>query len=169
MRIADDIREHLRQFWLDAAGSGEVIQGFAFIEPGHFDGPFDGGPVAVDLDATGCPRDRNDAPIKLWRVASVDREFLLAGSLALVERRIVEEGQPHRALDLQHPVGFEEHDRGMGIDPLCGSAADFLVEKAQHCALVLLIDIGHRRPAHGRSTAAPTSLPSRNPANASLA
>src|ERR1700752_4446530 len=111
-------------------------------------------------------RDRNDATVEPGSIAPVDREFVFAGLLALLECRVIEEGQPHRALDLQHPVGLEEYDRGMGVDPLCRSAADLLVKKAERRALVGLIDVG---AGHGRSTAAPTSLPSRSRAKASLA
>ncbi len=148
VRITDHIRQRLAKRGRDLAGARQVIEGPALIETGHLDRPFDHFALAVDLRAVRPARDRNDAAVKHRRMATVDRQFLLAGLLAQRERRVVQEGQPHRALDLQHALGFQEHDRDMGIDPRRSAAADALVEEGECRALIGRV--GDRR-RHGHA------------------
>ena len=60
----------------------------------------------------------DDAAIDFRRVGRVDGKLGLAGLLALFERRIIEKGKAHRALDLQRAVAGEEHRGRMGVDAL---------------------------------------------------
>ncbi|WP_369682886.1 hypothetical protein [Rhodopseudomonas palustris] len=57
------------------------------------------------------------------REAAIDLELLLAGGLAARQRRIVEEREPHCALDLQRAIPGQEHDGAVGIDPGGGRTA----------------------------------------------
>lgn len=55
----------------------------------------------------------------------------------------------------------------MGVDPLGDAAANTFAKEGEHGVLIRLLAI--RLVCHGRSTAAPTSRPSRKRARASLA
>ena len=105
--------------WFDCPGGSDTVERLLLIEPHHFDRPFDRGTLSVDFkNAVGIARDGNNAPVELRRIAGVDLQFLLAGALALLQRRIIEEGQPNGALDLQCPVPAEKDHGGMGVDAL---------------------------------------------------
>ena len=105
--------------WFDCPGGSDTVERLLLIEPHHFDRPFDRGTRSVDFkDPVGIARDGNNATVELWRINGVDLQFLLAGALALFQRRVVEEGQPDGALDLQGPVAAEKNHGGMGVDAL---------------------------------------------------
>ena len=53
----------------------------------------------------------------------VDRKLGLAGGFALVERRIIEEREFDRALNLQDAIAGKKHRCAMGVDARCRNAA----------------------------------------------
>src|SRR5262249_6219335 len=63
------------------------------------------------------------AAVNLGRERPIDPKLRLAGALALGQRRIVQKGKAHRALDLQRAVAGEKYRGGMGIDALDHLAA----------------------------------------------
>jgi hypothetical protein len=65
----------------------QVIEGLLFVKARHFHGPFDDGTAVGDFRSFGALRDGYDAPVDARRKAFVDRNFLLAGKLALLQRR----------------------------------------------------------------------------------
>ena len=168
MGSQDRIGNGDREGWIDRPRRSDTVERLLLIEPHHFDRPFDRGTRSVDFKGPiGIARDGNNAAVELWRIAGVDLQFLLAGALALLQRRIVEEGQPNGALDLQGPVAAEKYHGGMGVDALaalCRTEAG-AIEKIEHA---LLIDLGsygsidRRLFGHGCSTAAPVICPARN-------
>ena len=145
MGLQDRIGNGDREGWIDRPGGSDTVERLLLIEPHHFDRPFDRGTRSVDFkDPVGIARDGNNAAVELWRINGVDLQFLLAGALALLQRRVVEEGQPNGALDLQGPVAAEKYHGGMGVDALaalCRTEAG-AIEKIEHA---LLIDLGRYR------------------------
>jgi hypothetical protein len=63
-------------------------------------------------------RDRHHAAINLRRVGRIHRNLGFACLLALLERRIVEEGKAHGALDLEGAVAGKENRCRVRVDPL---------------------------------------------------
>ena len=121
-----------------------TIERLLLVEPRHFDRPFDGSTRAVDFEgAIGIARDGDNAPVELGGVAGIDLQLLLAGALALLQRRIVEKRQAHGPLDLQCPVAAEKNHRGMGVDPLAalGRTEAGTIEKIEH--LLLQVGLGY--------------------------
>src|SRR5438552_279617 len=122
-----------------------------------------------------APRDANDAPIELRGIACIDMQLLFAGTLALLESRIVEKRQPHRALDLQHAIAAEKDRRGVGVDPLGAPrrAEAGTFQKIEYAILEAVLgglgDHGGWFRVHGCNTAAPVICPARNLAKTSLA
>src|SRR5689334_804063 len=165
----NDVCDRLGKLWRDLAGSCQMVQRFALVEARHFDCPFDHRPFAIDIKPLRSMRDWNDATINLRRVAPVDIDFVFAGALAFIERRIIQEGKPQCTLDLQHSMRLEEHDRYVGIDALRRAVLNPAAKKGKHRILVPVWGLWLGRIRHGRSTAAPTSFPSRSRASASLA
>ncbi len=104
--------------------AGQMVERALFVEPPHFDCPFDGRTIAADRESSiGLPRDGDHAAIDFGRIGRIDRKLGVAGGLALVERRIVEEWEAHGALDLQHLIADEKNRCGVGIDALDRAAA----------------------------------------------
>ncbi len=86
-----------RKRWIDRLRYRDTVERLAVVEPRQFDRPFDGSAGAVDFEgAIGITRDGDNAPVELGGVADVDLQFFLAGTLALFQRRIVEERQAAR-------------------------------------------------------------------------
>ena len=168
MGSQDYIGNGNREGWIDRPGGSDTVERLLLIEPHHFDRPFDRGTRSVDFKSpVGIARNSNNAAVELRRIAGVDLQFLLAGALALLQRRIVEEGQPNGALDLQCAVAAEKYHGGMGVDALaalCRTKAG-PIEEIEHA---LLIDLGRYGSidrllfGHGCSTAAPVTCPARN-------
>src|SRR6476620_2726995 len=169
MGSIENVCDILGKICRDSAGSGQMVQCLSLVETGHFDRPFDYRTVSANLKSLWAARDRNHTAVNLWRVAPVDGEFLLAGTLALVECRVVQEGEPYCTLDLQDPILFQEHDRRVGIDTRHCCVVNPAAKKSEHVFLVWLRGVWLRRVHHGRSTAAPTSFPCRSRVSASLA
>ncbi len=168
MGSQDRIGNGDREGWIDRPGRSDTVERLLLIEPHHFDRPFDRGTRSVDFkDPVGIARDGNNATVELWRINGVDLQFLLAGALALLQRRVIEEGQPNGALDLQGPVAAEKNHGGMGVDALaalCRTEAG-AIEKIEHALLIDLSgyrSIDRRLFGHGCSTAAPVICPARN-------
>ena len=127
-----------RKRWIDRRRSRDTVERLILVEPRHFDRPFDGRPRAVDFKgAVGIARDGYNAPVEFGGIASVDFQFLLAGTLALRQRRIIEERQAHGPLDLQCPIGAEKNHGSMGVDPLAapGRAEAGTIEEVEHLLL----------------------------------
>src|SRR5262249_24200075 len=118
--------------------------------------------VAIDFKSVWSLRDRHDAAVDRGRQAPVDQKLLLASVLALFQRRVVQKRQADRTLDLQHALGFKEDDGDVRVDLRLRAFA----EKGEHRLLTAILALVCH---HGRSTAAPVSLPSRRSDNASLA
>ena len=77
--------------------AGQMIEGLAFVEAGHFHREFDRPAVAVDCQRSiAALRDRDDAAIDLRRERAVDPDFFVAGGLALFKRRIIQERESER-------------------------------------------------------------------------
>ncbi len=88
-------------------------------EAAHLHRPLDRRAVAVEREPpVRLARDRHDPAVDVGRERPVDLELGLAGRLALVEGRIVEKREAHRALDLPGAVAGQEHRRRMGVDAL---------------------------------------------------
>ena len=68
--------------------------------------------------SVGAAAECHHLPVERGRGAAVDRQFRQTGGVALVQRRIVQIGIAHRALQLQRPVAGQENQGGMGVDPL---------------------------------------------------
>ena len=137
-RAAERLGERVVDF------AGEMIERALLVETAHLDRPFDGGPGAGDREpAVGFASDRLDAAVDFRRVRGVDGELGFARLLALVERRIIEEGKAHRALDFEGAIAGEKHRRRVRID-----AVDLLVavgrgiaQKGQHFLLALVVHV----------------------------
>ena len=132
-----------RKRWFDRLRCRDAIERLAVVEPRHFDRPFDGSARAVDFEgAVGIPRDGDNAPVELGGVAGVDPQFFLAGALALLQCRIIEERQAAGPFDLQCPIGAEKNHGGMGVDPLAapGRTEAGAIEKIEH--LLLQVSLG---------------------------
>ena len=131
------LRQCVRRAGRNGAGPGEMIEGVTLVEAGHLHGPLDGGAFAVQCKAVWLARDRHHPAIDTRRITGVDGEFLLTAEPALLQRRVVEEGQPDRTLDLEHAILREEHDRNVGVDALRGHAgAGARGEKCQYLVLI---------------------------------
>jgi hypothetical protein len=84
-----------------------------------------------------------DPAVDFRRVRGVDGKLCFARLSALAERRIVEEGKAHRALDFEGAIAGEKHRRRVCID-----AVDLLVavglgiaQKGQHFLLALVVHV----------------------------
>ncbi len=101
---------------VEFAALGEMVEGLVLVEALHFDRPFDrfAGPVESQR-TVGLPRDRDNAAVKLRREFAIDVEFGAAGRFPFVERRVIEEGITHRALDLDGAFAGQEYHRGVGL------------------------------------------------------
>ena len=117
MRGHDRAGERICELGIDTALLGEMIERLRLVEAPHLDRPFDRLAVAAEREPPVRPaRDRDHPPVERGRKRAIDLKLGLAGGLALVERRIVEEREFHRALDLQRAFAGKE-DRGrMGVD-----------------------------------------------------
>jgi hypothetical protein len=117
MRCGDRAAERVGKRRIDAASLGEMIERLGVVEAVHLDGPLHRRPAPIEFQpAVVRARNRDHAAVKLRCEAPIDRDLGLAGGLALVERRKVQEGKTHRALDLEHPLARHEHRRGVGVD-----------------------------------------------------
>src|SRR5262249_4583867 len=92
--------------------------------------------------SVGLAGDRDHASIDIRSECPVDVELGRTGSLAPVERRIVEKRKPHRALDLERAVAGEEHRGRVGVDALdCVAAMGGTVgEERKHSVLRVVAD-----------------------------
>ena len=157
-----------RKRWIDRLRCRDNIERLLLVEPCHFNRPFDGSTRAVDFEgAVGIARDGDNAPVEFGGIAGVDLQFFLAGTSALLQRRIVEKRQAHSPLDLQCPIGPEKNHRSMGIDPLAaaGRTEAGAIEEIEHLLLQVSLGCGRvhgRSNCHGSSTAAPVICPARN-------
>ena len=122
VRLQDRIGNGVCQGWRDLLRPGDAIQRLLLVESGHFDRPFHRHAAAADRQAAIIGAVDGDHPqVELRGVDRIDFQFLFAGAFALFERRVIQERQPHRPLDLQGAVTAEKHHRGMGIDPLAAA------------------------------------------------
>ena len=111
--------ERVRQRRIDLAVVGQAVERRVLGETAHLDRPLDRRAAAVERQPpVWRARDRHDAAIDVRRERPVDLDLGLAGRLALVEARIVEEREAHRALDLERTRAGKEHGRRVGIDAL---------------------------------------------------
>ena len=167
VRLQDCLRDGDRRDGCDLLRLGDTIQRLLLVEAGHFDRPFDRRAASADLKRhlVGA-RDRNDAAVDLRGIAGIDFQFLLAGTLALRKRRVVEKRQPDRALDLQCAIAAEKHQRGVGVDPLATlprrSRSLRENQTPDPASRSRSPRIGGWSRAHGCSTAAPMICPDRN-------
>ena len=119
MRRRHGAAERIGQCRIDPARLRQVVEGRILVETAHLDSPFDRRAGAVEREpAVRLARDRHDAAIDFRRERPVDLELGLAGLLALVEGRIVEERKAHRAFDLEGAGAGQEYRGGMGVDAL---------------------------------------------------
>ena len=111
--------ERIGQCRVDPARLSQVVEGRSLVETAHLDSPFHRRAGAVEREpAVRFARDRHDAAIDFRRERAVDLELGLAGLLAPVEGRIVEERKAHRAFDLEGAGAGQEYRGGMGVDAL---------------------------------------------------
>ena len=111
--------ERIGQCRVDPAGLSQVVEGRPLVETAHLDSPFHRRAGAVEREpAVRLARDRHDATIDFRRERAVDLKLGLAGLLAQVEGRIVEERKAHRAFDLEGAGAGQEYRGGMSVDAL---------------------------------------------------
>ena len=85
--------------------SARPVERRLLVEAAHLDRPFDRRAGAVEREpAVRRARDRHHAQIDLGRERPVDLELGLAGALALIEGRIIQEREAHGTLDLERAV-----------------------------------------------------------------
>ena len=119
VRGGDHPAKRVRKRVVDAPCLGEMVQRLGLVEAAHFDRPLDDLAVTADREPpVRRARDRDHAAVDLRRIAPVDLDLGLAGGLALVERRKIEEREFYRALDLECSLAGEKHRRRMGIEAL---------------------------------------------------
>src|SRR5262249_35342776 len=108
------------------------------------------GPADREL-CRGLARDRHHAAINFRRVGCIHRNLGFACLLALLERRIVEEGKAHVALDLEGAVAGEKNRCRVRVDPLhlLSTIGGRIGEEAEDLLLVV------RVLAHGSKFLAP--------------
>jgi hypothetical protein len=95
--------------------------------------------------------DRQHAQIDIGCEKAVDLQLRVAGGLALFQRRIIEERELHRALDLHHPLACEEHRRAMRVDAchLRAAMRGGIGQEREHGVLRrLAMAVGHDRCAN---------------------
>ena len=128
---------------------GDAIQRLLLVKARHFDRPFDRGAASTRFQEAPVvgTRDRDNPPVEFRGIACIDFQFLFTGPFTLLERRVVEKRQPHRAFDLQGTIAAEEDHRGMGIDPLAPPcrAESGVFEKIKHTTLELLESLSRYR------------------------
>ena len=95
---------------------GDEVERHGLVEAPHVHGPFDDLAVAAEMEAAVAADDRHGAEIEVGREMAVDRHFRLADGAALLQARLVEEGEMHRPLHLVDIRPGEEDDGGMGAD-----------------------------------------------------
>jgi hypothetical protein len=140
VRSGDGARECVGKCLVDFAGRS--IECTRLVEAKHLDRPLDRCALAADCQsAVGFPGDGDDAPVDVRRIGSIDGKLGLAGRPALGERRIIEKGEAHRALDLERAITGEKHRGRVGVDALDTRAAmgRGTAEKSQHFALLVRI------------------------------
>jgi hypothetical protein len=113
----DRVANGIDEFGIQRTGLGQMIDGLAFVEAGHFDRIFDRFPVTFDAERSVVAlRDRDDAMVDLRREMTVYPYLFVAGDFPLRQGRVVQIGKMDGALDLQRAAAFEKDRRGMGID-----------------------------------------------------
>ena len=124
MRRRHRAAERVRQRRIDRARLRQTVERRILGEAAHLDRPLDRRAAAVEREApVGRAGDRHDAAVDFGRKRPVDLELRRAGRLALLERRIVEKREAHRALDLQRPLAGQEYRSRVRIDALDRHAA----------------------------------------------
>ena len=119
MRRRHRAAERVGQRGVDPACIGQMVERGLLVEAAHLDRPFHRRAVAVEREpSVRRAGDRHHAQIDVRRKSPVDLELGLAGALALLEGRIIQERKAHRALDLEGAVAGEKHRGGMGVDAL---------------------------------------------------
>src|SRR6185437_4450037 len=102
---------------VDCTAGRETVERRILVEARHLDRPLDRlACTAKGKASIRLARYREHAPVDRRRVRPVDREFCLAGGLALIERREIEKRKAHRALDLEGPLARQENRRRMRVD-----------------------------------------------------
>ncbi|MFO0988452.1 MAG: hypothetical protein U1F37_13955 [Alphaproteobacteria bacterium] len=101
------------------AALGHAVEQRILLEAPHDDEPVERFARAADRErAVGAPHQRHDPAIELGRRAPVDAQLLLAGGAALLDRRVVDVGELHRALQLHRAIAGQEDVRDVGVDAL---------------------------------------------------
>jgi hypothetical protein len=119
VRRRNGAAERIGELRVDSARIRQVVERCILVEAAHLHRPFDGRAVAAEREPAVWPaRDRQHAAINVGRERTVDLKLRLAGMLALVEGRIVQERKAHGAFDLERAVAGKKDRGGMGIDPL---------------------------------------------------
>ena len=144
MRRRHRAAERVGQRVVDLAD--DMVEGSLLIEAPHIDRPFDRRTGSADGELSrGLARDRDHAAINFRRVWRVHRDLGFARLLALLQRRIIEEGKAHGALDLEGAVAGEEHGCRVRIDPqrLISTVGSRIGEEAEDLLLVVRV-LAHR-------------------------
>ena len=151
MRFGDGAAQLIGQRRINTAILGEMVQCLGLIEAGHLDRPFDWFSGATNgKPAVGGAGDGDDAAIKARGIKPVNLDLGRASRLAVFQRREVEKGKPHRALDLERTLAGQEHRGGMGVYARDGAAA-MRGRVGEEIGDRLLWISGHTQLRHGRA------------------
>ena len=118
----------------------QPIERGVFVEPAQVHRTFYSEAVAAKAEVATVTRNRHDIETNIGRVAPVDRDLRVAGSMPLRERREIHEGEVDGALDLVNIWPGQKYGRAVGVDaddglaPLIGRG---ILEECEHAALVL--------------------------------
>ena len=137
MGFADRHGQESGEIAIQTTSGGKMIEGLAVIEATHLHGILDRCTGSIEFDRSiRRPGDGDHAQVDVRRKRLIDLQLLHTSRLALCKSRIVEKGQPDRALDLQGALPEQKDGRGMRID-----AADLWMSSwiAQECEYVVLI------------------------------
>ena len=108
MRGGDRASERFGQGIVDFAG--QMIERARLVEAAHLDRPFDRGAGAANGEpAVRFAGDRFDAAVDFRRVRGVHVELRFAGLAAFGERRVIQKGKAHGALDLERAIAGEKY------------------------------------------------------------
>ena len=80
------VGECLGELRSDVAGVRQMIKRLAFVEERHFDGPFIGRALAIDLEICVPLRNGNNPPIEVRRETAIDDQLLFTSLLSFLER-----------------------------------------------------------------------------------
>src|SRR4029077_3583721 len=103
VRGSDGSPESIGDSLVDAPGFGKPIEGLAFVEAPHLDGPFHRLAFAADRKPPcGIAGNGHDAAVDRGRERAVDLDLGFASGPAFAERGKIEKGKAHGALDLEY-------------------------------------------------------------------